>query len=158
MATLLSKGNGFRKSIKEKKIVLNDLEKEVENLKKKKRKLMCKEFKIDELGCIARFYLKRTVLISKTLLKHFLRSVICVNSLPSVRIYGFVNILVANFCCHLSWKIIRNSWKSPENFFFKFHWLPCNSIVTFQSEGTTYGNTSVRTECKFNRHMLHGRD
>ena len=53
------------------------------------------------------------VLISKTLLKHFLRSVICVNSLLSVRIYGFVNILVANFCCHLSWKTSGNSWKSP---------------------------------------------
>ena len=41
MATLLSKGNAFQKSIKEKKIVLNDLEEEVENLKKEK-KLMCK--------------------------------------------------------------------------------------------------------------------
>ena len=60
------------------------------------------------------FILKKAVLISKTLLKHFLRSVIviCVNSLPSVMIYGFVNILVARFCCHLSWKITRNSWKS----------------------------------------------
>ena len=60
------------------------------------------------------FILKKAVLISKTLLKHFLRSVICVNSLPSVMIYGFVNILVARFCCHLSWKITRNSWKSQK--------------------------------------------
>ena len=45
MATLLSKGNAFLKSIKEKKIVLNDLEKEFENLKKKRRKLMGKELK-----------------------------------------------------------------------------------------------------------------
>ena len=56
MATLLSKGNAFRKSIKEKKIVLNALEKDVENLKKEKRKLMCNYLKIDELGCITRFY------------------------------------------------------------------------------------------------------
>ena len=42
MATLLSKENAFQKSIKEKKIVLSDLEKEVENIKKEKRKLMCK--------------------------------------------------------------------------------------------------------------------
>ena len=42
MATLLSKGNTFQKSIKEKEIVLNDLKREVENLKKEKRKLMCK--------------------------------------------------------------------------------------------------------------------
>ena len=56
MATLLSKGNAFRKSIKEKKIVLNGLEKDVENLKKEKRKLMCNYLKIDELGCITRFY------------------------------------------------------------------------------------------------------
>ena len=40
MATLLSKGNTFQKSIKEKKIVLNHLEK-LKNLKKEKRKLMC---------------------------------------------------------------------------------------------------------------------
>ena len=52
MTTLLSKGNAFRKSIKEKKIVLNDLERGVENLKKEKRKLICKSLKIDELGCI----------------------------------------------------------------------------------------------------------
>ena len=56
MATLLSKGNAFRKSIKEKKIVLNGLEKDVENLKNEKRKLMCNYLKIDELGCITRFY------------------------------------------------------------------------------------------------------
>ena len=42
MATLLSKGNAFQKLIKEKEIVLNDLKREVENLKKEKRKLMCK--------------------------------------------------------------------------------------------------------------------
>ena len=42
MTTLLSKGNAFRKSIKEKKLVLNDLEMGVENLKKEKRKLICK--------------------------------------------------------------------------------------------------------------------
>ena len=42
MTTLLSKGNSFRKSIKEKKLVLNDLEMGVENLKKEKRKLICK--------------------------------------------------------------------------------------------------------------------
>ena len=53
------------------------------------------------------------VLISKTLLKHFLRSVICVNSLLSVMIYGFVNILVGNFCCDLSWKTTGNSWEIP---------------------------------------------
>ena len=42
MATPLSTGNAFRKPLKEKKIVLNNLEKEVENLKKQKRKLIRK--------------------------------------------------------------------------------------------------------------------
>ena len=54
IATLLSKGKAFWKSIKEKKIVLNDVEKKIENLKKEKRKL-----KIHELGCITRFYPKK---------------------------------------------------------------------------------------------------
>ena len=42
MVTLWSKGNAFWKSIKDKKIVLNDLEKEVKYLKKEKRRLMYK--------------------------------------------------------------------------------------------------------------------
>ena len=59
-ATPLSTGNAFRKPLKEKKIVLNNLEKEVENLKKQKRKLICKQLKIDDLGYITRFYPKKS--------------------------------------------------------------------------------------------------
>ena len=75
------------------------------------------------------FILKKAVLISKTLSKHFLRSVICVNSLPSVRIYGFVNILVARFCCLLSWKITRNSWKSLRKVLESFLQIPPATLM-----------------------------
>ena len=75
-------------------------------------------------------FVKKTVLISETLL-NTLRSVICVNSLPSVRIYGFVNILVANFCCHLSWKNTRNSWKSPGKVLGFFLQTPLATLLIF---------------------------
>ena len=42
MTTRVSKANAFQKLMREKKIVLNDLEKKVENLKKRKKELMCK--------------------------------------------------------------------------------------------------------------------
>ena len=48
----------------------------------------------------------------------------------SVRIYGFVNTLVSNFCCHLSWKITRNSGNSPGSVLEIYLQIPLATLNT----------------------------
>ena len=117
----------FTKRKNEIKILLNDLEEEVENLKKEKRKLMHKQLKIDELGCITRFYPKKTVLISKTLLKHFLVALIRVNILL---LSGFMVLQIVSsqiFVVIYPRKLLELlgiALERSQKFFFKLHWPP----------------------------------
>ena len=117
----------FTKRRKEIKILLSDLEEEVENLKKDKRKLMHKQLKIDELGCITRFYPKKTVLMSQTQLKHFLVAVIRVNILllPVFMVLQIVSsqIFVVTYPRKLL-EILGIVLERSQKFFFKLHWPP----------------------------------